>query len=473
MKVLFAAAEAAPIVKVGGLADVVGSLPGALAELGHDVRIVLPVYRTVDLMQLGAVGEFAFEFDFLGSSQRVTVFAAVLPGAQTPVYLLDNAEYFGGFDVYEDRGAGVGGAFEIEKFVFFSRAVAEFVQRSPWQPDVLHCHDWHAAGAVLALKFGRYVRKPRTVLTIHNLAMQGRAPSRVAAELGFDPLKVASTAADPSAAAGVNLLRQGIIHAGRVTTVSKTYAQEILTPEFGEGLDGMLAARGDVVGILNGIDTVTWNPERDRFVPTPFSVKDLSGKAAAKQELQKAAGLATDPRIPVAAIVSRLTEQKGFTLLPQVERELLGLNFQFVVLGVGDKPVEEFFERFRKERPSSCAVIEKFDESLAHKMYAGADIFLMPSRFEPCGLGQMIAMRYATLPLVHSVGGLADTVFDGSNGFAFSEFTGAALLGKLTEALKMFTDDPAAWKKMQLAAASQDFSWARSAREYAKIYGNL
>ena len=467
-KILFAAAEAAPIAKVGGLADVVGSLPAALRELGADIRVVLPVYKSVSLSALGAEHIFTFGFQFLGQDQQVGVFRATIPDGQTPVYLLDNHEYFGSCAVYEDPGAGVGGTFEIEKFTFFCRAIAEFIQRSGrlagWEPDVLHCHDWHVSAAILALKFGKYQVKPKTVLTIHNLAMQGRATVAAAAELGIKPSAIESITSDPSAARGVNLLRQGIIHADSVTTVSPTYAREILTPEFGEGLEDVLAARG-VTGILNGIDTDTWNSATDTFA--------LHEKHAAKTRLQESVGLAQNPGVPLVAIVSRLTQQKGFDLLPQVERELLAMEFQFVVLGVGEESIEAFFERFKAERPGACAVVEKFDERLAHQIYAGADVFLMPSRFEPCGLGQMIAMRYGTVPVVHATGGLADTVQDGVDGFSFTEFSAHELLKKFQAALALYSGQPEIWQALKQSASSRDFSWSHSAEKYADLYGNL
>ncbi|HVY12117.1 MAG TPA: glycogen/starch synthase, partial [Alphaproteobacteria bacterium] len=405
MNILFCAAECAPIAKVGGLGDVVGSLPKALLALGADARVLLPRYKNIGSEYLGdKVGELPVAFG--GAQYRVGVFQTVLPASAAVLYLLDEPGFFGSGGVYEQAGAAPGGEGEIAKFLFYNRCAAAFLQAGIWRPDVLHIHDWHAAYLAWLVK-DLNIGAP-TLLTIHNLAMQGMASAAALQAAG-------AAGASPAA----NLLQIGIENAGRVNTVSPSYAREILTPEFGEGLDGVLRQRGDVLGILNGIDEAVWNESSDPYITNHYGKFSAGLKLQNKTVLQKQMGLAVDPEMPLAGIVSRLTSQKGLDLLMPIAESIDALPVQLAVVGVGEPEMERFFAEWARRRPEKIAFLPRFDERLAHEIYAAGDLFLMPSRFEPCGLGQMIAMHYGSIPIVRAVGGLKDSVIalnaDGSN----------------------------------------------------------
>ncbi len=480
--VLIVGSEAQPFAKTGGLADVLGALPPALARLGWDVTLVLPRYRGVDAgaaverypITVGSfTGDAAFHEAPLGDGAR-----AVLVGCDA---LYDRDALYGVGDVdYTDNAL---------RFAFLARAALEFVGRRGAPPDVVHAHDWQA-GLVPVYLNTLYRSHPilagiPCVFTIHNLAFQGLFDARwvPALDLGWEQFSV-----DRLEFWGrISFLKGGIADSRVVTTVSPRYAEEIQTPEFGSGFDGILRARhDDIVGILNGVDTVEWDPARDRFLPQPFDISDLSGKRAAKKAVLQRFALPADAAAldrPLIGMVSRMVDQKGLDLIAALRDELPRLDAAWVVLGTGTPEYQDMWRAFSARFPDRIGVRVGFDESLAHLIEGGADLFLMPSRFEPCGLNQMYSMRYGTVPVVHGVGGLFDTVVDYTprpgpkkeparqrgTGFVFSDYRPEALLESLTRALGVFRDRRA-WLALQAAGMQQDFSWDRSAAEYVKIY---
>jgi len=475
--------EALPFSKTGGLADVLGALPSSLARLGVDVTLVTPRYRGVSVDN--AVDGFPINVG--GTDTQVTLHEAPLSGGARAL-LVDAPALFDRDELY-----GVGSADYPDnprRFATLVRSAFEFAARQQWRPSVVHAHDWQAGLAPTYLKTlyatHAVLGGVPSVFTIHNLAYQGL----------FEPdwlprldLPWSLLTIDRLEFWGkVSLLKGGINDASIVTTVSRTYAEEIQTPELGFGFDGVLRARrSDLVGILNGIDVEQWDPSRDPHLPAPFSADDLTGKAAAKRALLERYGLATDDATlgrPIVGMISRMVDQKGFDLIAAVSSELPRLEATFVVLGTGEARYQDLWRSLSAAYPGRIAARIGFDEGLAHLIEAGADLFLMPSRFEPCGLNQMYSLRYGTVPVVRAVGGLADTVRDPVNsmgaggdgsaatGFVFHDYTPGALLETLRRALASFKK-PRTWKALQRAGMKQDHSWDRSAREYVRIYERL
>ena len=465
MKVLFASAEAYPLAKVGGLGDVAGSLPKALRTLGHDVRLVIPKYQMI--RDAGEdLGPFSVSLS--GSSHPAHLKTTAVD--RVPVYLIDYAPFFDRPKVYEYDDDG-------KRFGFFGKAILDLPEAANWWPEVVHLNDWHTALAAAFLRTthaadARY-RDIRTVLTIHNLQHQGRFGRDL-----FDWLGLPPETWNPEGVefyGQLNFLKAGIVYADRVNTVSPTYAKEIQTAEYGERLDGLLRSRAaKLSGILNGIDYEVWNPARDTHIAQPYTRTTIARKAANKQALQRELGLAVDPEIPLMGIVSRVTGQKGFDLLQPALPEVLRLGAQVVLLGTGERRYEEPLAAIAKGERSFVAAL-KYDEVLAHKIYAGADLFLMPSRFEPCGLGQIISLRYGTVPIVRATGGLADTVTDVTasprtgNGFAFEAYSAEAFLDAVRRAVTFFGREKG-WPSLQRRAMATDLSWRASANSYVDLY---
>jgi starch synthase len=471
---LLIGSEVHPFAKTGGLADVLGALPSALARLGWDVTVALPRYRRVSAGVL--VDEFPLNVGAF--TAHVGFFDAPLAdGARALIVdcpvLYDRDELYGPPDAeYFDNP---------RRFAMLARAALEFAARRGVAPSVVHAHDWQAGLAPVYLDtvYAAHPILARTpsVLTIHNVAYQGtfEADWLPRLDLGWDELAI-----DRMEYWGrISFLKGGINHATVVTTVSPRYAQEIQTPEFGAGFDGVVRARrADLVGILNGIDTREWDPARDRFLPEPFTAGDLSGKTAAKAAVLTRYGLPTDSlamRRPLIGMVSRMVDQKGFDLIAALVDELPRLDASFTVLGTGEPRYQDLWISLAAAYPDRIAARIGFDESMAHLIEGGADMFLMPSRFEPCGLNQMYSLRYGTVPIVRAVGGLADTVRDyapdrpESTGFVFEEYAPLALLATLKRAIAVFAD-ARKWRALQEAGMALDHSWDRSAREYVRIY---
>ena len=472
LRILILSAEVAPFAKTGGLGDVAGALPKALASLGHDVRVVMPAYQAQERAARSGEGGFA---ELPGGLTVPTgvgpleagVFQTVLPGSDVPVYLIAERSLF-------DRPNIYGYDDDPYRFAFFSRAALQLSAALGFRPDVVHAHDWHAAPAVMWLdtagrgdhRFGDIA----TVFTIHNLAHQGRSSRRVLRYLGAD----APPLLEESGWDEVNFMARGIYHATQVNTVSPTYAREIMTKDGGNGLDPLLRARHhDVHGILNGLDEDVWNPATDARLAQGFDVSHPERRIANKLALQDRLGLEQDSRIPLVAMVTRLDAQKGMEITGHVIHLLMsGLagEAQFVVLGTGAQRYEDAFAHLAGYHPRKMAAVLTFASDLAPQIYAGSDLFLMPSLFEPCGLGQMIAMRFGSVPVVRSTGGLADTVRDGQTGFTFDAFTVPAFWVALQRALLVYNTDADGWARLQRNGMSSDFSWFGAARGYAELY---
>jgi starch synthase len=474
MKILFAASEASPFAKTGGLGDVAGGLPPALAGLGHDVRVVMPRYRTVDPDAYNLTHAAEFPVPIASWQERCDV----LEGSMGK----DVTAYFINKDVYFDRpglyGTGRGDYPDnAERFIFFSRAVLELCRALDFRPDIIHCNDWQTGLVPLYRRKlyarDRGLRGAATVFTIHNLGYQGL--------FWHWDMKLTGLGWDVFTPEGIefwgkiNFLKAGLVYSDMLTTVSPTYSREIQTPEYGHGLEGVLAKkRADLYGILNGIDFALWDPARDRAIPRTFSAARLAGKAACKTALRKRAGLPASDA-PVITMVSRIVGQKGVDILAKALPEILFLGAQVVILGTGDEKYRKILAGAESRHPGRMRFFFQFDEDLARLLYAGSDIFLMPSRYEPCGLGQMIALRYGTVPVVRKTGGLADTVADfdpktgQGTGFVFEEYSAAALAACVGRAVETWRDRTA-WTGLMRAGMKQDFSWEHSAKEYAKVY---
>ena len=465
MRVLFLAAEAAPYVKVGGLADVAGSLPQALRELGHDVRLAIPGYGAIDWDRWKPERVASFPVPHRGGFQTADV------------YLADRDAYFvAGPPIPMHRGIyGSSIAEDGPKFLFFSLAALWTCGTLGWTPDLVHANDWHTAAAPYWLAArGRddpFYASVGSLLTIHNLPHLGRGAGQYLGDYGLTT-SPAMEALPPDLRDA--LLPLGVVSADYLSTVSPTYAREIMTREGGHGLDAVLRSRGDhLAGVLNGLDTKSWDPSADRALAARFDAASLDRRAANKSALQHEAGLARGARIPLAAVVSRLDSQKGLDIAVPAVWNWLRAGGQFVLLGTGDSALEREFARMETERPGQASVRLRFDGAYARRIYAGADFVLIPSRYEPCGLTQMIAMRYGAVPVARRTGGLADTVIDagdpGGTGLMFDELRPEALWDALERGLGVYAD-ASRWRSLQTRGMQTDFSWSRSARSYEELY---
>lgn len=468
MNILFASSEASPFAKVGGLGDVVGSLPAALREIGHDARLIMPKYGVIP-EKFSADFEFVTNFTVLiGQAYKyVGLFRYVHRGVT--VYFLDNKEFFGG-DVY-----GYDGNNEAERTVFFCRAVIEAIAHLGFEPEVLHLNDWQTALIPALLKWQYPQLTLKTVLTIHNLRYQGL----------FDIPHLQGLTGLPDEAFTIdclefygcaNILKSGIVLADKINTVSPHYAKETLTGEYGERLEGVLAMRGEnYSGILNGIDYEVFHPRKDARIAAPYGPRSLGGKAVCKKALAEELGLDEDKCF--ITVISRLVDQKGLDILAECAESLLNdPRCVLIVLGTGEPQYEALFDSLAQRYPENARAILKYDGALAQRLYAGSDLLLVPSRFEPCGLTQIIAMKYGTLPLVRETGGLYDTVrpyneTDGSGyGFTFAPYAAHDLAFTIRRAVSIYFDEPDVWKKLIGRAMRMDYSWKQSAQLYAELY---
>ncbi len=472
LKILFAASEALPFVKTGGLADVIGTLPHALERMGVDARVVLPKYRDIPsfwLEQMDHVCDFQINIGW----RRQYCGIEHIEYENVHYYFIDNEFYFARDSIYGESEA------EGERFGFFSKAIIECMPHIGFFPDILHCNDWQTGLAPVLLKL-HYKHLPdfaqvRTLFSIHNLKYQGVFDWQMIDGL----FGIGTRYFSPEYLefyGGVSFMKGGIVFADHLSTVSPTYAQEIQFPYYGEQLDGLLRARADnLTGILNGIDKRFWNPWMDKHIAARYSKNDPSGKALCKAALQKEFGLPVDEDAVVVAMVSRLTEQKGFDLLERVLDEMLHLPIQLVVVGTGDAHYQEMLTWAQWRYHGKVSVRMEYNEELSHRAYAGADIFLMPSRFEPCGLSQLIALRYGAVPLVRETGGLKDTVrpynkyTDEGTGFSFANYNAHEMLFTLEQALKYFLDRKL-WTRLVKRGMSCDFGWSASAQKYHDLY---
>ncbi len=474
MKILFCTSEAVPFAKTGGLADVSGALPAALVGYGCDVRVALPRYGSIPLRGLRALGKVSASL--AGTEVATTIYQAALPEGQVPVWLVDQPQWFDRPGLYGEGGRDYPD--NLQRFTLFCRAVLAWTaQHQAWQPDVIHCNDWQTALIPVLLRSNANSMTPPTVFTIHNLAYQGLFDADQWEVLGLP--RSLYTLEGLEYWGKINLLKGGLVFAEVLNTVSETYAKEIQTEEFGAGLDGVLRTRrDDLFGILNGVDYRVWDPSRDRLIPATYTDEDLSGKRACKEHLQRELGLTVDPDVPVIGMITRLVDQKGIDLVAQVIVDVFGLGAQLVLLGTGEPAYHRVFEELARRFPRQAGITLGFDDALAHRIEAGADIFLMPSRYEPSGLNQLYSLRYGTVPIVRRTGGLADSIVDltpetqergTANGFVFVEPTPAALFGAIRRALAAFRDNKV-WRLLQLVGMRQDFSWSSSAAKYLQLY---
>jgi len=474
LKILFLAAEAVPFAKVGGLADVAGSLPKAIRALGHDVRLMIPRYGTIHSNQfhLEKVGE-PFPIPVGPGEEHVHLIRSAIDegtAKEMPVYLIWNEQYF------SSRDRVYGFEDDAQRFTVFGRASLAALHLLEWKPDVIHANDWHTGPVPTWLSTtGRkdpFYRGIATLFTIHNLAYQGITGRLILTFAQMEHVKHLPVEQPGT----VNWMAQGIVHADLINTVSKRYAQEILTPEMGMGLDPLLRERRErLFGVLNGIDYETWDPATDPNIPHRFDAKTLDRRVANKTALQQQARLPVRPEVPLVGMVTRLDQVKGLDLMEPVLNWLLEGTAQFILLGTGEPQYHEMLERVQARFPDRMHAFLKFDDVLARRIYAGADIFLMPSSVEPCGLGQMIAMRYGCVPVVRATGGLADTVTDHTathghgTGFTFTDNTPEACRDALARALDAFQNKKV-WRRLQQRGMRMDFSWSASAQEYVKLY---
>lgn len=479
------AAEASPFAKVGGLGDVIGSLPAALGNLGEKVSVIIPAYRMVlsgsfDLHPCGKVS--GFDVPMKSDSAYASVYQTRFERTDVDIYLIESPRYFDRSGIYTDSETGDEYPDSMERYVFFMKSALELLPRLEQPVDILHCHDSHTSLIPGLLKINHradpFYAGTRTLLTIHNIAYQG-----IYSKESLDYAGIDSSHFFPMSPfeywGKVNFLKAGIELADKVNTVSRTYSMEIRTsPEFGMGMEEVLRRReDDISGIINGIDCNEWNPETDPLIPACYSIHDLSGKAECKKQLLQYFGMPQLPgRVPLIGIVSRLTDQKGFDLIQEAVGEITNLDLQLVVLGTGQPQYHSLFRQLASKYPQKIAARFSFDNALAHRIEAGSDMFLMPSRFEPCGLNQLYSFRYGTVPVVRATGGLADTVVpygSGSGtGFSFSGYSSSEMMIAIRQALTVYSD-PARWRALQIRIMSQDWSWDKPAREYVQLYRSI
>jgi starch synthase len=458
MKIVMCASEVVPFAKTGGLADVAGALPAALEKAGHEVIVVMPGYKTVHAKAN------------LSIKQLRDGLSVAAIGKAIKVYFIDHDFFFGREALYGDKGGDY--IDNIDRFSYFCRRTLDLLKEINFKADIIHCHDWQSAMVAVYLKSMTYSTDPfykamRTVFTIHNIGYQGLFSKDEFPKLGLawnffgvDSLEYYDQ---------VNFLKGGIVYSDVINTVSDTYSKEIRTKEFGFGMEGILDKRQDsLFGIINGLDYSIWDPAADNSIAAKFSAKDQAGKAICKEDLQKICKFPLKKNVPLIGVVSRLAQQKGFDIVADGIDKMCRMDLQMVILGTGDAKYHQIMESMVKKYPKVISLHIKFDDALAHKIYAGSDIFLMPSRYEPCGLGQMISMKYGTLPLVFKTGGLADTV-DGSNGFIFDKYSADELLKTVKKSLTAY-QAPDKWKKLVDKAMKCDFSWFESAKKYGQLY---
>jgi starch synthase len=474
VKILFVVAECVPFVKSGGLADVAGALPKELKRLGTDIRVMLPKYGFIPEKYKKQMKKITQLVVRVGWRRQYCGIEALEYDGVT-YYFVDNEYYFKRDSLYGHYDDG-------ERFSYFCRAVLDSLPAISFKPDIIHCHDWHTGMIPFLLreeyKKNSFYNNMKTVFTIHNLQFQGIFPREILGDL----LNLSDryfTIEHLEFYGNVSFMKAALVASDIITTVSPTYKDEIQTEYYGERLDGLLRMRkNDLIGILNGIDDEIYNPKKDPYIAVPYDQNTIARKGINKNALQQHFGLSSEEDVPIVAMVTRLTKQKGLDLVKCVFHEILAENVQFIVLGTGDWEFEHFFNEMAATYPDRVKVYIGFNEELAHKIYAGADLFLMPSQFEPCGLGQLIALRYGAIPIVRETGGLNDTVqafneFTGEgNGFSFTNFNAHDMLYTIRRAIEFYYQKEV-WENLVKEAMSRDYSWAQSAFKYNQLYAEL
>jgi len=483
LKILIVSPEVVPFAKTGGLADVTGALPKALTKLGHQVKVMLPKYRMVDENKFH-LSELKLNLPLIPLGEKAKKIAVQSHNLDSPAveYLfVVNDEYYDRPELYKDRSTGFDYEDNDERFIFFARGTLEILKALGWQPDVIHVNDWQSALIPAYLKTlyaeDSFFKRIATVFSIHNVAYQGNFPKGT-----FDKLGVPKELYYPTSPfefwGNLNFMKVGIVYSDVINTVSETYAVEIQSSsEFGYGLEGVLRTRNsDLYGIINGIDYEIWSPEKDKLISHNFNPEDLSGKKKNKELLLKVCNLPDLSKdVPLIGIISRLADQKGFDLLAQIADQLLSLDLQIVILGTGDEKYHRFFTEMSAKYPRKISVNLRFDDPLAHLIEAGSDMFLMPSRYEPCGLNQLYSIKYGTVPIVRKTGGLADTIenYDPQTGqgtgFVFKNYDAMELLNTIKLSLRVY-QDKTAWSLLMKNGMNKDFSWEASAKKYVEIY---
>ena len=486
MKILYVSAEVVPFARTGGLGDVAGALPKTLTARGHEVRVVMPRYGSIDIEKnnLRLIRADIMVY-FPDRTAAVKIYEGRLPGSNIKIYFVDNPEMFDRPGFYGEDGKD----YEDNpvRFACFNMSVLWMLKGLGWRPDIIHCNDWQSALTPIFLRNLPPVRDDaffqpcRTLLTIHNLAYQCVFPPEMIAYIGLSMSLFNINGLEFYGKA--NLLKGGIYFSDHLSTVSKQYAKEIQSEEFGCGLQGLLGTRAETMtGILNGVDYSVWDPATDKQIPQNYSVDDLSGKALCKADLQKAIGLPEDPRIPLVGLISRLDRQKGIDVFIEAVPELVKTGAQFVILGNGSALDMALVREVAKKYPEQISAHLRFDNKLAHAIEAGADAFLMASRYEPCGLNQMYSLKYGTIPIVSRTGGLVDTVkaatpktieAGSGTGFLFTAGDARALARTVAQALKIFQNEPETWRKMQVNGMQKDFSWDHAAKEYERLFEKM
>lgn len=474
LKILLVSSEAAPFAKTGGIADVVSSLPKALKALGHDARVVIPKYRTVEKEGFNLYPlSLRFKVNMFKELKEVSLSSSLI-SEEIPIYFIENKDYFDRDNLY----GTIDGEYldNAERFVFFSKAVLEMLREIDFKPDIIHCNDWQT-GLVPACLKTLYKQNPfyssiASIFTIHNLFAQGVFDREVLEITGL-PKEVCDKIEFKGR---VNFMKAGITFAELINTVSDKYSQEIQSPEFGCGLDGVLRNRHkDLYGVLNGVDYDVWNPAKDKFIIANYNVNDLAGKKKCKIDLLCEYKLKVESDVPIMGVVSRLIEQKGFDIVIEIIDQILSLDLYFVLLGTGEIRYQKILEEVGRRYPEKAGIKIEFNSSLSHKIIAGSDIFLMPSREEPCGLNQLYSLKYGTIPIVRATGGLDDTIQDfnpttcSGNGFKFVDYSSEALFSEIKKALELY-NNMKLWKKLMLNAMKCNYSWEKSAKKYIELY---
>jgi starch synthase len=486
LKVLYISTEVSPFAKTGGLADVSESLPKELKESAHDIRIFMPKYGSINERKYVLREVIRLKDIQVPVGNKIVIAnvkSSFLPNSKVQIYFIGNKEYFNRTGYYVDPKTNKDWKDNAERFVFLSRAALEILKKLHWQPDIIHCNDWQTALIPYLLKTiyqkDKFFKDIKTLLSLHNLSFQGIFEKNEFALLNSSQ---GDTKPDKSIEFfdKINFLKAGILNADLLHTVSKSYSKEVQkSDEYGFGLQNILKKRSkDLFGIINGVDYSIWNPETDKLISNTYSKKDLNGKMENKRLLVESQGLPFKENIPVLGTISRLTDQKGFDIITKSIDKIMKLNLLYIVLGTGDIKYHELLQKFAKKYPDKLAVNIKFDNELAHQIEAGADMFLMPSKFEPCGLNQLYSLKYGTIPIVRATGGLADTVKNFSQetgrgyGFVFEEYSSAALISIIKKAVAVYQNDKL-WKKLIERAMKLDFSWQVVTEKYLDLYNSL
>ena len=487
LKILFLSSEVVPFAKTGGLADVSGALPKALKELGHEVRIIMPKYKVINdrkyvLREVIRLKDIPIS---IGSSvKKVNVKSAFTPDPfKIQTYFIDYRPYFGKDGLYVDAATNKEYSNNDERFILFCKAVMEKLKLLFWQPDIIHCNDWQTGLVPFFLKTlykdDAFFKKTSTLITVHNVGYQGNfSPG------SFQKTNVDSTLFTPGSPVEYygkfSFLKTGLYYADHITTVSRQYSQEIQqSREYGFGFEGIFKERNNMfTGITNGVDYSTWSPDIDAYIPAKYEYNNLSGKSVNKKALAERFGLPYKENTPVIGMISRLVNQKGFDLLEEIVKPVVKMDMQLVILGTGAPKYHALFTQLNKKYPDNIGICLKFDEELAHLIEAGSDMFLMPSKYEPCGLNQLFSLRYGTVPIVRKTGGLADTITEfntrsgAGNGFVFEDYSSGELLDAIKRAVESY-HKPKIWKKIMKNGMKQDFSWKESAKKYYKVYEKI